>query len=176
VNHKAAGEFEEERFQAAVIQSNEATLKVIGWLWRQFIAAALQSKQRQAWSLMVKPAIPRGRDADPAGQNTKADVFISKTGNGDWEPVEIKHRRNLDWTRAEDYPYSTILLDRIKTGQCDPRWYFILDRTMAHMIIVPIKSKNAWIVGMVNDRGKAGEHYEARFCPKDCPNLKWVEL
>ncbi len=151
---------EEERFQAAIKGSNPATLAVICWLWRN-----------SPWWIKAKPAVARATGCDPAGENTIADIFVSKDDR-DLRRIEVKHR-NLNFANADDYPYPTVFLDRIKPVPA-PEWYFVVNAklTRAAIVSLEVTRNKTFII----DRGKAGDRYEAWECDKAHPKIKWVGL
>jgi len=156
----ALDEREEERFQATIKTSNAATFAVISWLWRN-----------SSWWIKTKPAVARATGSDPAGENTIADIFISHNGN-DWQRIEVKHR-NLHFASAEDFRYPTLFLDRIKPVP-PANWYFIVNANRTHAAVVPAEvPRNKTFI---NDRGKAGDTYEAWECDKAHPKIRWVAL
>jgi hypothetical protein len=158
---------EETRFRQAVPQSNIAVARVLSWLFLSL----------SGWWLIAKPAVARPASRIITDENTEADIYLNTMPNIDGrrlKRIEVKHRRTVDFTNADDFPYDTIHCDRFsKPRRCD--YYFLCNRTLSHAAVIIAKRVKLGIERTF-DQGKAGGAFEVLSCQKRSEGILWISL
>lgn len=93
--------------------------------------------------------------------------------DGDLFRVEVKHRRKLNFTSKETFPFFEAIvcsLDSFQTKCVNnevPNVYFFVNKPMTHVAMAPTREmKECWRLGWAYD-AKRGYEYEAYFIKKD---------
>jgi len=99
------------------------------------------------------------------------DLWLSI--NGVQMRVEVKHRKNLNFTCCEDYPFETIFIDEQYTIQKPGKlWaYMILNKDMTYAAVVLSETSRHWVV---EEKEDPRQDRPCKFCV--CPKSKALFL
>ena len=128
--------------------------KVSGWLQPYFEDVVVPDTQ-------VRPNIEdRGQYADDG------DIIV-----GGRMKVEVKERRNVNFTSPSDYPWPTIIVDVTHRPLSD--FYVITTLGAKHALVIPGSCSSTWSRKTLWDRVK-GRHREFWLCPRE-QALAWQD-
>lgn len=137
----------DSQFIANLADSVPITFRVAQWLAQQGI------------DVRVIPIVvrPDSNQRMEYGDNGDMDIILR---------VEVK-KRDLDFTNARDYPFSTVIVDETYKVDRATRqfWaYYIVNRSETHVCMVPTRSRKHWVTATRFDKaeGATREFYE---CP-----------
>lgn len=129
----------------------------------------LKESQRYVWAVarwlsgqgeqvVVLPQSIRPSAEDRMKYSDGGDLAIIKR-------VEVKHRDNLHFTSAADYPYDSVMVDaahKYDLATIKPYAYIILNKDVTCCAIVYASTKNTWKRESKFDKGRYQDFY---MCP-----------
>ena len=154
VNKMASLAVSDPHFEKDLLNSVNHVQKVSGWLQPYFEDVVVPDTQ-------VRPNIEdRGQYADDG------DIIV-----GGRMKVEVKERRNVNFTSPSDYPWPTIIVDVTHRPLSD--FYVITTLGAKHALVIPGSCSSTWSRKTLWDRVK-GRHREFWLCPRE-QALAWQD-
>jgi hypothetical protein len=135
--------------------------------WEYVYPVAEHAHRRGARIVQINPLIVRPNRDEREGYGDDFDLRIFKLGDNDWKRYEVKGKGKIDFSSADDFPYSTVLLDRTnKTDKCLVDGFFIVSKDKRHAAYVPMSTRDHWreVTKYDGDKGYEVRLYE---CPKE---------
>lgn len=132
------------------------------------VAAWLRSCGKEC---SVPPQRVRPNVAERMQYSDCGDIYVRQR-------IEAKHRHNITFTNASDFPYPTIIVDVVELFERKwpvPYAYVIANAPLTHAAIVLVSTKPDWTRGMAHDSncGRAREYY---YCPVKRATFVSIEL
>jgi len=152
---------EEARFRAAVPKSWRAVFKVAEFIHRA-----------GGRSIYIPPLVVREEFDQREGCGDYEDIRVGV--NGKEIRVEVKWR-TLAFTGFHDYPYPTVLIDRMeKIGADHADYYFIANRDLTHACRISGETRKHWIGPVKRKDRDKGYEFDGIECPLD--HVHFVKL
>lgn len=133
---------------------------------KKSVVAAMLWLNEQGFSVIMPRPLPiRENINDICKYSDDGDFFVQL-------PVEVKHRPNLQFTCAEDFPFPTVMLDRKdRVVGVRPWLYITLNGPMTHAVIVRGSTSKHWVLkGRFHGaRGRYRTKYE---CPVELATFR----
>jgi hypothetical protein len=146
-------------FVEDIKKSAPAVWVVAKWLWKQGNTVIIPP-------IKIRPNIERRLEYSDSG-----DVFFIPGGGINMENgilIEVKHRKKLIFTCADDYRFKTVFVDtchKYERKQVKPYAYFAVNKNMTHAAVTRVKKTiQDWRKKTIFDEEKGREEiiYE---CP-----------
>ncbi len=124
----------------------------VNFVW---LAAQWLSK-KFGFKVLIPPTLVRPNAEQRSEYSDEGDLEIVKR-------IEVKHRRSIDFTNTEDFPFDTVIVDvdfAWDKAHPKPEAYIIFDKDGSHCAIVRSKTSPHWVKRARQVGGRTRDYYE----------------